>query len=114
MTCKIILTFNRPHPLSPEGFFGTAIAGTEIDSRGVTPSEATVLFPVAALESEAIELTPVEAASEATRVCLSASPEDVDATIDRLRGRGVSIRGVQKRRLNLEQTFIDLVRKEQA
>ena len=44
----------------------------------------------------------------------SAAPDDVDAAIDRLRAKGVSIRGLQKRRLNLEQAFIDLVRKEQA
>ncbi|HVS17890.1 MAG TPA: ABC transporter ATP-binding protein [Planctomycetota bacterium] len=42
----------------------------------------------------------------------SAAPDDVDAAIDRLRVRGVSIRALQQRRLNLEQAFIDLMRKE--
>jgi len=34
----------------------------------------------------------------------------VDLAVDRLRGAGVSIRGLSARRLNLEQAFIDLVK----
>jgi ABC-2 type transport system ATP-binding protein len=37
---------------------------------------------------------------------------EVDQALDRLRARGVSIRGLAARRLNLEQAFIDLVHKE--
>jgi ABC-2 type transport system ATP-binding protein len=37
---------------------------------------------------------------------------EVDTALDRLRARGASIRGLTARRLNLEQAFIDLVRKE--
>ena len=44
----------------------------------------------------------------------SASHQEVDAAVDRLRARGVSIRALKQGRLNLEQAFIDLVRKEQA
>jgi ABC-2 type transport system ATP-binding protein len=42
----------------------------------------------------------------------AAGTAEVDQALDRLRARGVSIRGLLMRRLNLEQTFIDLVRKE--
>ncbi len=44
----------------------------------------------------------------------AAGSADVDQALDRLRARGVSVRGLQARRLNLEQAFIDLVRKERA
>ena len=42
---------------------------------------------------------------------LLADQAQVDALIDRLRGRGVSIRGIAPRKLTLEESFIDLVRK---
>ncbi len=45
---------------------------------------------------------------------LSASSQEADLAVDRLRAAGVSIRGLSARRLNLEQTFIDLVTKKGA
>ena len=38
---------------------------------------------------------------------------ELDQTIDRLRARGVGIRCIDQRRLSLEESFIDMVRKEQ-
>jgi ABC-2 type transport system ATP-binding protein len=43
---------------------------------------------------------------------LAAGPDEVDRAVDLLRGAGVSIRSLMPRRLNLEQTFIDLVKAE--
>jgi len=43
---------------------------------------------------------------------LSLNDEELDQCIDRLRAAGISIRGIQARRLNLEQAFIGLVKKE--
>jgi ABC-2 type transport system ATP-binding protein len=45
---------------------------------------------------------------------LSATPADVDRTVDLLRAAGVSIRGISARRLNLEQAFIDLMHSQEA
>lgn len=41
------------------------------------------------------------------------SDAELDQTIDRLRGRGLGIRAIDQRRLSLEESFIDMVRKEQ-
>ncbi|MBK7876795.1 MAG: ABC transporter ATP-binding protein [Planctomycetes bacterium] len=38
---------------------------------------------------------------------------ELDQTIDRLRARGLGIRAIDQRRLSLEESFIDMVRKEQ-
>ncbi len=43
---------------------------------------------------------------------IAVNDPELDQCIDRLRGAGISIRGVQARRLNLEQAFIGLVKKE--
>jgi ABC-2 type transport system ATP-binding protein len=43
---------------------------------------------------------------------LTASREEVDSIVDLLRSRGVSIRGLTAGRLNLEQAFIELLRRE--
>jgi ABC-2 type transport system ATP-binding protein len=44
---------------------------------------------------------------------LAAPPAEIDAAVDRLRAARVSIRGISARRLNLEQTFIDLLRTQE-
>ena len=43
---------------------------------------------------------------------ISVDDAEQDLCIDRLRAAGISIRGLQARRMNLEQAFIDLVQKE--
>jgi ABC-2 type transport system ATP-binding protein len=43
---------------------------------------------------------------------LAVNDEELNACVDRLRAGGVSIRGIEARRLNLEQAFIGLVNKE--
>ena len=45
---------------------------------------------------------------------LAVAEAELDQLVDRLRGAGVSIRGLNLRRMNLEQSFIDLVGKERA
>ncbi len=40
------------------------------------------------------------------------SDTELDTCVDRLRGAGLSIRGISARRMNLEQAFIQLVKKE--
>ena len=42
---------------------------------------------------------------------LALSHEEIDLVVDRLRARGVSIHGIHRRRLSLEESFIDLVGK---
>ena len=39
--------------------------------------------------------------------------QELDQAVDRLRARNISIRGLEERRVNLEQAFIDLVQKEE-
>ena len=43
---------------------------------------------------------------------LALNDVELDLCVDRLRAAGISIRGIQARRLNLEQAFIGLVKKE--
>jgi ABC-2 type transport system ATP-binding protein len=45
---------------------------------------------------------------------LQANEAEIDLAVDRLRAAGVSIRGLEARRLNLEQAFIETVMKERA
>ena len=45
---------------------------------------------------------------------LALDDEEVDHAIDRLRARGVRIRGLSQRRLSLEESFIELVTRERA
>ena len=44
---------------------------------------------------------------------LAVTDDELDVVVDRLRAAGVSIRGLVRRRLNLEQAFIDTVQGEQ-
>lgn len=45
---------------------------------------------------------------------LHANDGEIDIAVDRLRAAGVSIRGLEARRMNLEQAFIETVTKERA
>ncbi|MCE9595404.1 MAG: ABC transporter ATP-binding protein [Planctomycetes bacterium] len=45
---------------------------------------------------------------------LLANESEIDQAVDRLRAAGVSIRGLEARRMNLEQAFIETVTKERA
>ncbi|MCK6446526.1 MAG: ABC transporter ATP-binding protein [Planctomycetes bacterium] len=45
---------------------------------------------------------------------LHANDAEIDVAVDRLRAAGVSIRGLEARRMNLEQAFIETVTKERA
>ena len=47
-----------------------------------------------------------------TGFTIAVDDTELDACVDRLRAAGVSIRGIEARRLNLEQAFIGLVKKE--
>ncbi len=83
----------------------------------LTPRTEAVRFELAcAPENLATILDGVGAGFEAsgTGFDLVASDEELDTAIDRLRAGGVSIRGLSRRRLSLEQSFIDLVQKERA
>ena len=39
---------------------------------------------------------------------------ELDALVDRLRAAGIGIRGLAQQRLSLEESFIDLVKEDQA
>ena len=43
---------------------------------------------------------------------IAVTDSELDQCVDRLRAAGISIRGILSRRLNLEQAFIGLVKKE--
>ena len=78
----------------------------------LTPYTGVVRFEIAPLPEDLETLLAGLGAGLArheTGFELAAAPEDVDQAVDRLRARGVSIRALAARRLNLEQTFIDLV-----
>ncbi|MCC6406712.1 MAG: ABC transporter ATP-binding protein [Planctomycetes bacterium] len=45
---------------------------------------------------------------------LQANDGEIDQVVDRLRAAGISIRGLEARRINLEQAFIETVMKERA
>ncbi len=81
----------------------------------LTPSTGLVRFELQAPHAGLEQL--LEGVGERLRVDgtafeIALQEGGTDAVIDRLRAAGASIRSVQPRRLNLEESFLDLVRKE--
>ncbi len=80
----------------------------------LTPKTGTVRFDVVPVPDVARVLDGIAGAPKVDdrgfEVALN--EDEVDAVVDRLRGAGVSIRGLMPRKLTLEQSFIELVKRE--
>jgi ABC-2 type transport system ATP-binding protein len=92
---------------------GRIISEGSVDE--LTPRTGAVRFDVRSVpENLAAVLAGVGGALrvDGTSFELNLNDDEVDAAVDRLRAAGVGIRAISPRRLTLEESFIDLVRKE--
>lgn len=83
----------------------------------LTPRTGAVEFELAAPPEDLATLLAGVGADLTVRGSgfeLALADGEVDVVVDRLRAAGLSIRGLTRRRLNLEQAFIDTVRGERA
>ncbi len=82
----------------------------------LTPKTGVVRFEVDPVPSDLQKLlelpTPPEVDDKGFE--LSVNEGEVDAVIDKLRAGGISIRAIEPRKLTLEESFIDLVKRESA